>query len=457
MMQTSTSYNVMGKMTDGTSSTAPSLKITAPSTPSLLAFAKFKEREAMGSPTSPGMSSMTLPARKELAEAAAFRASSFHDDSSSPDDEDAGNDDDSDDSDMPRDCKANTGRWTDAEHKLFLKGLECFPYRAWKKIATLIKTRSVVQIRTHAQKYYQKLAKEEAKGKDRSSVTGHITADAANHFMHSNAAVASSAFASSSTDSTDHCANTRQKGALNSMKKRKFSFDEGHYTTTAASRLSKRKDVTLPPLGFASVDTSKLVDNNLMRPTVAATAAIEFEKPSSRSSTRQHAMMPLSSVTRRQAMTAFEVPTMILDYPASVDDKPLDEYDIIDESLSRMTPVNDEDMLHLTDEDWFSSSSENDRDAGNKNGMDDSCSPLSSPSHQYQMLSLKKSHNAFLYCDTSNHPTDATTPFDLLEPETDPYSILFDHADEPQAVSTYADEFILDPQTFLTSYFGKEG
>ncbi|RHZ38434.1 hypothetical protein DYB31_006355, partial [Aphanomyces astaci] len=161
MMQPSTSYNVMGKMTDGPSSTAPSLKITAPSTPSLLAFAKFKEREAMGSPTSPGMSSMTLPARKELAEAAAFRASSFHDDSSSPDDEDAGNDDDSDDSDMPRDCKANTGRWTDAEHKLFLKGLECFPYRAWKKIATLIKTRSVVQIRTHAQKYYQKLAKEE--------------------------------------------------------------------------------------------------------------------------------------------------------------------------------------------------------------------------------------------------------------------------------------------------------
>lgn len=56
--------------------------------------------------------------------------------------------------------KASTGRWTEEEHRLFLIGLEQFPYRAWKKIATLIQTRTVVQIRTHAQKYYQKLAKE---------------------------------------------------------------------------------------------------------------------------------------------------------------------------------------------------------------------------------------------------------------------------------------------------------
>lgn len=63
--------------------------------------------------------------------------------------------------------KPNTGRWTEAEHQLFLQGLETFPYRAWKKIATLIKTRTVVQIRTHAQKYYQKLEKEEARLKER--------------------------------------------------------------------------------------------------------------------------------------------------------------------------------------------------------------------------------------------------------------------------------------------------
>lgn len=56
--------------------------------------------------------------------------------------------------------KAAVGRWTEEEHRLFLEGLRTFPYRAWKKIATLIETRTVVQIRTHAQKYYQKLQKE---------------------------------------------------------------------------------------------------------------------------------------------------------------------------------------------------------------------------------------------------------------------------------------------------------
>jgi len=58
---------------------------------------------------------------------------------------------------------AATGRWTDEEHNLFLEGLKKFPYRAWKQIATMIETRTVVQIRTHAQKYYQKLSREAAR------------------------------------------------------------------------------------------------------------------------------------------------------------------------------------------------------------------------------------------------------------------------------------------------------
>lgn len=36
--------------------------------------------------------------------------------------------------------------------------------KGWKKIAKLIKTRTVVQIRTHAQKYFQKLAKAKKNG-----------------------------------------------------------------------------------------------------------------------------------------------------------------------------------------------------------------------------------------------------------------------------------------------------
>ncbi|KAL7528336.1 hypothetical protein ACHAXR_002390, partial [Thalassiosira sp. AJA248-18] len=64
----------------------------------------------------------------------------------------------------------NTGRWTAEEHRLFLQGLEQHG-KGWKKIATLIKSRTVVQIRTHAQKYFQKLAKARQNGE---SVPGGV-------------------------------------------------------------------------------------------------------------------------------------------------------------------------------------------------------------------------------------------------------------------------------------------
>mmetsp|Transcript_1818 Transcript_1818/g.2873 ORF Transcript_1818/g.2873 Transcript_1818/m.2873 type:complete len:282 (+) Transcript_1818:127-972(+) len=53
----------------------------------------------------------------------------------------------------------NTGRWTPEEHALFLKGLELYG-KGWKNISLLVKTRSVVQIRTHAQKYFLKQQKD---------------------------------------------------------------------------------------------------------------------------------------------------------------------------------------------------------------------------------------------------------------------------------------------------------
>ena len=59
----------------------------------------------------------------------------------------------------------NTGRWTAEEHRLFLQGLDQHG-KGWKKIASLIKSRTVVQIRTHAQKYFQKLSKARQNGEE---------------------------------------------------------------------------------------------------------------------------------------------------------------------------------------------------------------------------------------------------------------------------------------------------
>ncbi|KAF0693011.1 Aste57867_15960 [Aphanomyces stellatus] len=53
----------------------------------------------------------------------------------------------------------NGGRWTEQEHESFLAGLHLYG-REWKKVAAKIKTRTSAQIRSHAQKYFAKLAKD---------------------------------------------------------------------------------------------------------------------------------------------------------------------------------------------------------------------------------------------------------------------------------------------------------
>ncbi|KAK8809550.1 hypothetical protein WA158_000493 [Blastocystis sp. Blastoise] len=58
---------------------------------------------------------------------------------------------------VPRtdDADFRAGRWTKEEHEMFIKGLEKYG-KSWKDIAVMIPSRSLVQIRTHAQKYFQK-------------------------------------------------------------------------------------------------------------------------------------------------------------------------------------------------------------------------------------------------------------------------------------------------------------
>ena len=59
----------------------------------------------------------------------------------------------------------HTGRWTKLEHETFLKALRKYG-KEWKKVAAMVKTRTVVQTRTHAQKYFQKLQKLQSSGEE---------------------------------------------------------------------------------------------------------------------------------------------------------------------------------------------------------------------------------------------------------------------------------------------------
>jgi len=52
----------------------------------------------------------------------------------------------------------STGRWTTKEHEAFIVGLKLYG-REWKKVARSIPTRTSAQIRSHAQKYFSKIAR----------------------------------------------------------------------------------------------------------------------------------------------------------------------------------------------------------------------------------------------------------------------------------------------------------
>ena len=62
---------------------------------------------------------------------------------------------------------SKTGRWTLEEHNKFLDGLILFG-SDWKKVNSLIKARTAVQVRSHAQKFFKKMkiCKEEKLGID---------------------------------------------------------------------------------------------------------------------------------------------------------------------------------------------------------------------------------------------------------------------------------------------------
>lgn len=53
----------------------------------------------------------------------------------------------------------STGRWTQKEHVLFIEGLKIYG-KNWKKVESFIGTRTGTQIRSHAQKFFNRIRKE---------------------------------------------------------------------------------------------------------------------------------------------------------------------------------------------------------------------------------------------------------------------------------------------------------
>jgi len=142
----------------------------------------------------------------------------------------------------------NTGRWTAEEHNLFLQGLELHG-KGWKKIAGLIKSRTVVQIRTHAQKYFQKLAKAKQNGEDVTMAGGGASNSGAvggstitmmmgeGRSLNGGGAVSNAGSALSSSSAAGHSAHSNKRRKQTSGTKRKAIQS----VVASARRESKKK------------------------------------------------------------------------------------------------------------------------------------------------------------------------------------------------------------------------
>ncbi|OWZ09991.1 hypothetical protein PHMEG_00017226 [Phytophthora megakarya] len=279
--------------------------------------------------------------------------------SASSDDASDEDDDEEDARGSGKPVKGNTGRWTEAEHKLFLQGLETFPYRAWKKIATLIKTRTVVQIRTHAQKYYQKLEKEEARMKEREA--------------QDRAAIAAGAAPPSTPTSP-----ASQKKKMHLMRKRKCSLldmdtdSDCDVLPSVPKRLAREQPLAAhmsPKQKMPSLSSNKVFFGNPMDARFMFGRHMKMQPP----------QLPLDF-----ADAAAEA--MILDF---AEDKALADYslDCVDQTLAS---IDNDDLLQLTEEEleWFSTSS-TEQDAASECKAEVAASPDAEPFSEVDTTALE--------------------------------------------------------------------
>uniref|UniRef100_K3WUM8 Uncharacterized protein n=1 Tax=Globisporangium ultimum (strain ATCC 200006 / CBS 805.95 / DAOM BR144) TaxID=431595 RepID=K3WUM8_GLOUD len=383
----------------------------------------------------------------------------------------------------PKSTKANTGRWTDAEHKLFLKGLEAFPYRAWKKIATLIKTRTVVQIRTHAQKYYQKLEKEEARMKDREhhhdrATHSHGYNDRSSHKESSllSSSASSSSLCSHTSDASDYSdessftpksSNSPAKKKT-MLRKRKFTMDEDSPASGASTPVASAV-TTLPSLPKRMMKEKKFPREKHMSPKQKAPVSGNKFFGSSFSSPEFGPETTPRAVFGRGNSAASKIPPHPLDFDDDAtsehmildfaDDKSIVEYPFhLDGSIDHgISSMDNDDLLQLTDEeslDWFSTTtSGNDHEELLKAeplGLltAESTEECAADTSDSSPLTLGRYHFSPLY-------TDECLQFSDESNGSSPSSVMLDSCDASDFILSgdEDDDFVLDPEKFLSSYF----
>jgi SHAQKYF class myb-like DNA-binding protein len=392
--------------------------------------------------------------------------------------------------------KSSTGRWTEAEHKLFLKGLEQFPYRAWKKIATLIKTRTVVQIRTHAQKYYQKLEKEEQRMREREA---QLAAQQHQQGAASASAAAAASSSLSSAATTPRAAamlsapTTPSAAAVASF--RELSLASPFVTTPSASAaasshfsdfgggaMGKRKapmrkrksstdsDVSEPPSSLPKrmmKEKKVLVREKTMSPKQkTATAngrAFGFGGDDASSgddcAKSSNVRSGLSGLKTHPLdfdddddITAATTSTMLLDF---TEEKPMVSYPFtLDSALERgLAAIDHDELLQLSDDDdameWFAAAHDDllgDLDGSERSSgqSDVSFAPLYSEDalHFVDPAPIGSAVVA-IAAPTSEH---CSTPSPILSSASADFGLSSDEVEDD-------DDFVLDPEKFLSSYF----
>ncbi|KDO19002.1 hypothetical protein SPRG_15751 [Saprolegnia parasitica CBS 223.65] len=99
------------------------------------------------------------------------------------DDDDSGDDDGENPTGATHNGAAlRGGRWTSEEHERFLQGFRLHGHK-WKRVQMVVRSRTVTQVRTHAQKYLLKLQKMTGGPEQQRSSTATTGADADGRFL----------------------------------------------------------------------------------------------------------------------------------------------------------------------------------------------------------------------------------------------------------------------------------